>query len=795
MPLSMGNKVAGMTQNMLYLSIGAGSRALRQLCHYMPLAPITVSIVGAVWWALLGPIEAWWLTLVGAGLLVVWAFCFRRRGGRLATLCIMVALWHGHHVRCAVLPETLLNRPLLIEGQVIAQREGSDYQHVTVSVDNCQPLNALPEPCSQLQRIQIAVPIAVPLKMGERWSLAVRLIPPHGMANPGLWDTVWRVRRQNIGGMGTLLAHPAPRKLSSAGWQPAQWLRKRVIEAHCSAMATRWLLAMIVGDGSAFDDADWQLFNNTGTTHLVVVSGSHITLAVSFWAAIGRWVVRKLRPTRYRCATLPRCSAALAGVGYTVLAQGGAPAARACVALLPWVVAFKMQWRPSRWQMWWLALASVMLVMPWSLLMPGVWLSFGAVAALYLMHPNGEQLPTLGRLLYCHAMITLLMEGALLFIVGRWAPLAMVANLIAIPWISIVLMPLGMAGALIAWPFLTLAQGCWWLFDLLLTPLIALLTSMSRLCPSQLVDPRRATCVGIAVMIVAVAGMWPSCTRRWRVMVICGAALLAVGQDPEAQPDEGFFDMTVMDVGQGQLVELRTHQHRYLFDTGPQSRAGRRAIDDVWPAPQVFDGVIVSHGDLDHSGGIPSLRQQHTVAQWWAPWALPALSSTTTASPLPFTTCRAGHEWHVDGIRFRFLWPRADVPMPQAENDRSCVLLVEGTKGRALLTGDASAAVEQGLLSVFDQPISVWVAGHHGSHSSNSRALLVRTRPEVMIYSAGYANRYHHPAVETVERVRNVGAAQWNTAEAGAVTVQFLPSGDVRLSAPRHYQTVVSRRL
>ena len=790
-----------MKQSVLYLCMGAGGRALRQLCHSMPLMPITMGIVSAVGWALLGPSEAWWPTVIGIGLIAIWALCYRRRGWRLTTLFAMVALWHAHHVRCAVLPEALLNRPLLIEGQiegqVVAQRDGSDYRRVTVSVDNCQPLMASPEQCSQLQRIQLAVSTAAPLQVGERWSLAVRLIPPHGMANPGQWDTVWRVRRQRIGGMGTLLVHPAPRRLSSAGWQPSQWLRQRVIEAHCSAMATRWLLGMIVGDGSAFDDADWQLFNDTGTTHLVVVSGSHITLAVSFWAAIGRWIVRRVRPTRYRCATLPRCGAALAGIGYAVLAQGGAPAARACVALLPWVVAFKTQWRPSRWQLWWLALAGVMLAMPWSLLMPGVWLSFGAVAALYLMHPKGDQPPTLRRLLYSHVMITLLMEGALLFIVGRWAPLAVVANLIAIPWVSMVLMPLGMAGALMAWPCLKLAQGSWWLFDLLLTPLTALLTGMSRLCPSQLVDPRRAACVGIAMMGGAVVSMWPNCTRRWRAVMVCGAVLLAVGQRPETRPDQGFFDMTVMDVGQGQLVELRTHRHRYLFDTGPQNRAGQGAIDEVWPAPQVFDGVIVSHGDLDHSGGIPALRQRHTVARWWAPWALPALSSTATEAPLalPFTACRAGYAWHVDGVRFRFLWPRADVPLPQAENDRSCVLLVEGLKGRALLTGDASATVEQWLLSVFDQPISVWVAGHHGSNSSNSRALLVRTRPGAIIYSAGYANRYHHPAVQTVERAREVGATQWNTAEAGAVTVQFLPNGDMRLSAPRRYQTVVSRRL
>lgn len=783
----------------LYLFIGIVYRMVRSFCCHMPLMPITCATGGCLWGALLGPGWLWGLLLGSVALGGIWWGLWRRWAvGCFGVICCSVALWHGHQARQAVLPEVLLNKPLLIEGQVLALHDRTGYRGATVNVAHCHPLMVEAEGCTRLSRIQLSLPDNLVVSEGERWQFTVRLKPPHGQANPGQWDTVWRTRRQGIGGVGSVLTSPAAQRLAPEGWQPAQWLRQQIESSGVSAMAQRWLMGMIVGDGSAFDTDDWQLFNDTGTTHLVVVSGSHITLAVGFWAALGQWVIRCFRPTRYRRATAPRVGAALVGISYAVLAQGGAPAARACVALLPWVLAPGSQWRPSRWQLWWLALLSVLLVMPWSLLMPGVWLSFGAVAGLYVMSPYRNAPPSLWRLLYSHGLITLLMEGALLIMIGRWAPLAFAANLIAIPWVSLILMPLGMGGALLAWPWPLAAHGCWWLFDNVLTPLCNLLGWAALYCPSQLVDPDAATAFGTAMIAIAVVGMLPCITWRWRCLLGLGCILLAVGRAPVPCPKEGEFEMNVLDVGQGQLVELRTHRHRYLFDTGPENRAGRRAIDDVWPAHQTFDGVIVSHGDLDHAGGIPALRQQHNVKQWWAPWRLPMLATSlplSSTDTLPLTFCRAGQAWTVDSVRFRFLWPLPDHPLATAENDRSCVLLVEGQKGRALLTGDASERVEQWLLNVFDQPISVWVAGHHGSHGSNSRALLIRARPAVMLYSAGYANPYHHPARQTVERVRAIGAQQWTTAEAGAITVRFLPDGAIGVITQRGHQTVVIRRL
>lgn len=781
----------------LQQAIGVAWQVIQRVCSHTPLMFITVAIASCLWVGLLGPPDAYWPL---AGCLVVGccsALWYRKRYLCLGLLCSAFSLWHAHHARWAVLPETLLNRPLLIEGRVVAIHTFADYQSAVVVVDECHLLDVEAVSCTMIQKVQLALSPALGIKQGERWRMQVHLKPPHGMANPDQWDTVWRQRRQGIGAVGSLLPHTVPQRLSMADWQPAVALRQQIEASGISAMGQRWLIGMVVGDGSAFDDTDWQLFNDTGTTHLVVVSGSHITLAVGFVASFGLWCTRYARPKGYRRMVSPRVVASIAGISYALLAQGGAPAARACVALLPWVLAIKTVWRPSRWQLWWLALAGVLLVLPWSFLMPGVWLSFGAVAGLYLMHPQHEKAPSLRRLLICHALITLLMEGALLVMMARWAPLSFPANLIAIPWVSLLLMPLGMLGVLCVWPCPYMAHLCWWLFDKMLVPLCALLRWAAGWCPAQLLDPRPAMVVGVALIGLTVTWMLPCCRRRWRYALSAVWVMMVIGRSSPPPLGTGQFALTVLDVGQGQMVEIRTQQHRYLFDTGPERYTGQRAIDDVWPAAQLFDGVIVSHADMDHSGGIPTLRQHHHVVQWWVPWVFPSLtvqsdSSGPAVSPL---LCRAGQTWDVDGVQFHFLWPLPEQPLADTENDRSCVLMVEGRDGRALLSGDATERVEQQLLGDFDRPISIWVAGHHGSHSSNSRALLIRARPTAMLYSAGYANRYHHPSPQTVERVRDVGADQWNTADAGAIDVQFLPQGALSITPRRGQRAIVRRRL
>ena len=633
------------------------------------------------------------------------------------------------------------------------------------------------------------------MAVGERWRLVLKLKPPHGMANPDQWDTVWRVRRQGIGAVGRVVPGGAAERLSAAGWQLSAWLQQRIVHSAISPQAQRWLIGMIVGDDSAFDAGDWQLFNDTGITHLVIVSGSHVTLAVGFWSMLLQWLLRRLWPRRYRLMPAGRVIAALMGTGYAVLAQGGAPAVRACVALLPWVLALKSAWRPSRWQLWWLALLSIVLWLPWSLLMPGVWLSFGAVAALYVIYSPRRAAPSLWHLLTGHLLLTLAIDGALLFMMGRWAPVSLAANIIAIPWVSLLLLPLGMLGGLVVGPLPAVAGGCWSAFDFILRPLIALLAWGASHCPAQLYDPRPAAAAGLGMMAVAVSWMLPAVSWRWRLITLAGSALL-VGQRGAVAPKVGDFTVTVLDVGQGQLVELRTHSHRYLFDTGPQRYGGRRVIEEVWPAAQRFDAVIVSHGDMDHAGGIPVLSAYHQVGQWWVPWRLPVFNKVVSDRLLPEPSlCRAGVGWNADDIHFRFLWPRPDMPLPAVENDRSCVLLVEGKGGSALLTGDATVQVEGALLNELNRPISVWVAGHHGSHGSNSRALLMRTHPLAMLYSAGYANPYHHPSLLTVARVADSGARQWNTAEFGAITATVYGSGAVGISSQRAQQTVVLQRL
>ncbi len=138
----------------------------------------------------------------------------------------------------------------------------------------------------------------------------------------------------------------------------------------------------------------------------------------------------------------------------------------------------------------------------------------------------------------------------------------------------------------------------------------------------------------------------------------------------------------VYDVGQGQLVELRTARYRALVDTGPRFGSGFMPLETLWAPGQAFDDVIVSHGDQDHAGGLAALSAEHDVERYLAP--------PGEALPVAASSCRAGRVWRRDGVEFRFLWPPPRVEGLSA-NDRSCVLLVTAGAHRLLIPGDVAA--------------------------------------------------------------------------------------------------------
>lgn len=232
-------------------------------------------------------------------------------------------------------------------------------------------------------------------------------------------------------------------------------------------------------------------------------------------------------------------------------------------------------------------------------------------------------------------------------------------------------------------------------------------------------------------------------------------------------PSNGELTITVYDVGQGQLIELRSAHHRMLVDTGPRYRSGFMPLETLWPPGRHFDQVLVSHADTDHAGGVQALLDQHQVDEWRAPNSEPLAVETRS--------CERGDQWQRDGVHYQVLWPNADQADSSA-NDRSCVLSIQVGQQRVLITGDVSRQVERRLIGDVDPPITALVAGHHGSASSSGLQFVRAADPWHVIFSAGRDNPFGHPNDAVVRRFREQGSCLWNTAHDGAIQLKFHPT-------------------
>jgi competence protein ComEC len=250
---------------------------------------------------------------------------------------------------------------------------------------------------------------------------------------------------------------------------------------------------------------------------------------------------------------------------------------------------------------------------------------------------------------------------------------------------------------------------------------------------------------------------------------------------PRALPEEGAFEAVVIDVGQGLSVFVRTHSHALLFDAGARYPSGFDLGEAaVLPTLRAYgvsslDRIVISHGDNDHAGGAAAVA--HAFPQ--------ALLSSGEPHRLPVLAarCRAGETWDWEGVRFRIIDPDPSSDTSHA-NDLSCVLLVEGIGGRLLLPGDISSRVEPDVAGKVGAgtPL-VLVVPHHGSRSSSSAAFLAALQPAIAVVSAGWRNRFHHPAREVVARYAAARVVLANTANEGALHLVFPLDAAPRIDA------------
>jgi len=619
------------------------------------------------------------------------------------------------------------------------------------------------------------------LHPGERWLLTVRLRRPHGSVNPDGFDyEAWLLER-GIGATGyvrqrgsqTLLG--TRRGITDFVEQAREAIRDRFEKQLGATPAAGILIALAVGDQRAISAEEWRLFNRTGVTHLMSISGLHVTLVsgLAAWLVAFGW--RRVPGLALRLPA--RKSAALAAIlgalGYTLLAGFGVPAQRtfymvSVVALALWSGRIASPVRTLA-----LALAAVVAFDPWAPLSPGLWLSFGAVALIfYVAAKDKNQLVQWARIQWA---ITLGLAPAALLLFGQISVAGPLANALAIPVVSIVVTPLALAAAVLPVP--ALLDCAAWLVEWLLQFL-----EWCAALPGALWQQHSPPlwCVGLAFAGVA----WLLAPRGvpWRSAGL--ALMLPAFLVPPAAPAEGAAWITALDVGQGLAVIVRTSSRTLVYDTGPAFGADADSGDRiVLPALRGagvsrVDAMVLTHEDGDHVGGALSILETLQVDALHS--SLPAAHPLNVLAPA--RRCLAGQAWTWDGVRFEFLHPQAGETYKR--NDSSCVLRIEAGGRVVLLTGDIERGAEAALVARnANLRADVLVMPHHGSRTSSSAPFIAAVAPRWAVVTAGYRNRFGHPSAEVLERYRQAGAQLLRTDRDGAVGIRL--EGEVFIDRQR----------
>lgn len=743
-------------------------------------AALLAGVAGCLWLPRLPP---FWLlvSIAPVGLLLWWRGRAVRWLGPLLVGFALAGLHAGHSLSLQ-LPVAWERREVAVVGRIVDLPEHhSRRTSFRFRVDD-EP--AQPEPLrgrllrlSWYDEFDGSATGRARLHAGQRWQLTARVRAPRGLRNPGGFDSEKHALADRLTATG-YVRDPATASLKAPAGGLNAWREAMSgqIEAAIPTSTSRFVRALALGDTRGLDDADWQILRANGLTHLIAISGFHVGLVAGFFAlaVAGLWWIF---PALGRRCPRP-VAAAIAGLAgamvYAAVSGFALPTIRTVLMIA--VVAGVRSTRRSSSAFHTLALAVVvvLLIDPLAVLGAGFWLSFFGVAWLLWCLPRAGRKP-LRDLVSAQGVATLGLLPLTAVLFGQASLVGPLANLLAVPWWSLVVVPLSLIGT--GLEFLHAGWGSWpwqaaaWCFQLS-WPLFEYLAS-SELALWWLRESR-----WFALPLAMFGAFWLLLPRGLPGRSLAMLLWLPLLWPARNLPAPGGVELQVLDVGQGLSILVRTANHSLLYDMGPAAPngydAGERVVLPALYALGVrrLDRAVASHADNDHAGGFGAIRHKVTVLAANSPEG----SGLADTSP-----CVAGQGWRWDGVEFRFLHPPPY--FPYLGNEASCVLRIDTAHGSALLTGDIGEVVERDLVrrSHLDGApglqAEVVVVSHHGSSSASDPVFIAATAARYALVSSGYGNRFGHPKPEVLARWRAAGAQTLDTGQAGVLLVRFGPGG------------------
>jgi competence protein ComEC len=635
---------------------------------------------------------------------------------------------------------------------------------------------------------------------GQYWKFAVRLNRPHGFSNPGGFDYEAWLFQKGVSARGYVRDSASNQLIAASsrgmGFSASAWLHSvryslkvKLQRMLGDSQYGGLLIALLLGDRSAISQDSWKLFTATGSNHLFVISGLHIGMisGFAFWLAlvVGRLVrIGRLVPAQKFAAFFALATA----LGYAMLAGFSLPTQRAFIMIavlicgLFWNVRYQISFRLL------LAAFIVLLVNPLATASSGFWLSFIAVAALlafasspkrFVSVEQGEvslreRLGAAARLLIRPQLIVFIALGVpLIFFMQQLSLLAPVVNVVAIPVVGLLIVPICFASLLVSFVHeptaILLFSAAHGLISLLVHFMELLVAWGSGYLQLQIAQPNSWNVLALffAVLLLLPKGV----CRRGLVFPLMLCVLPIPERLRSSTGEDNTLRLHIVDVGQGLAVIVQTRRHILLYDTGanlsPDFNIGSAVVVPALRSLGIhaLDAVVVSHGDNDHAGGLLGVEPNIKIGK---------LISNRKDLPaqLPVELCTATDDWNWDGVEFRFLETGLDY---SSENNNSCVLQIRSRGGSVLLPGDIERKAEAQLARHYAGELAseVLLAPHHGSRSSSSYAFLKQVAPDYVVFSAGYRNSFGHPHDRVAARYGEFSSTAFTTAETGMISFEF----------------------
>lgn len=605
---------------------------------------------------------------------------------------------------------------------------------------------------------------------GERWQFQVKLKKPHNLGNPGAFDYAQWLSSRHVQWTGYVKKNSAILltarqtkgfSLLHVREEAGKLLHKMAPDVQSASI----LQALSLGLTGEIEKNLWDLFRRTGTTHLMVISGAHIGLVAALVFALTKWLWRR---NAFLCLYWPAVKAAsmvsfFAALAYALLAGFAVPVQRALIGCFFVSLHYLGDRKYTIWQVWRYALFFVVLIEPHSVLMPGFYLSFIAVAVIIIACQRWP-LKGIGKIFLVQSACLIGLMPLSIYWFSYGSVIGFIANLFAIPWVAFCIVPLALFMLLLL-PFASSAllmkplAGAVHLLLKLLCWVDALSFLNFSLSFAQMSVPLSLMAAILCLVLLPL--------RSYQVLTL--VLILSALFPPHQKLKEGELLLNVLDVAQGLSVVVQTKNHVLIYDTGDRFYQGSDMAQlAILPFLRIegvkyLDKVVISHPDKDHQGGLASLEAALPVGE---------LIVSDRGHYQRGSSCHDYPPWQWDGIEFRFFSSKNQF---KEKNNRSCILQIRHPDGRILLTGDIEKKAEAYLRSQYAEQLrsDILLVPHHGSKTSSSSDFLGAVKPKYAIASLGYGNRFRFPHAEVVRRYAQLNIPLLQTKDCGMVTVKL----------------------